>query len=225
MHPPDPRRSALRAARRQRRLRKQRLKASMARGKQRGNRGVVIVASRNGRAGTRRAVRPSRVGPRDRAGRQGGHVAGMQRRRLLCATVELAYEQGIHAITVATLCERAGLSRRTFYECFPDLQACLLATFDDSMEQAARVVEQAVAPAGEERAKARDKRRSRKWLEQTRAGLTALLGILRQRARYRAPSGRRGARRGPRHARSAQAWYRPNHHIRRSGTLGNEGKP
>ncbi len=138
---------------------------------------MVTVASRNGPAGTRRAVRPSRVGPRDRAGRQGGHVAGMQRRRLLCATVELAYEQGIHAITVATLCERAGLSRRTFYECFPDVQACLLATFDDSMEQAARVVEQAVAPAEESERQASDKRRSRKWLEQMRAGLTALLGF------------------------------------------------
>jgi AcrR family transcriptional regulator len=105
----------------------------------------------------------------------------MQRRRLLSATVELAYEQGIHSITVATLCERAGLSRRTFYECFSDVQACVLATFSDSMERAARVVEEAVtAVAGDEEEASNGRgagRGTRTWREQARAGLTALLGF------------------------------------------------
>jgi AcrR family transcriptional regulator/DNA-binding MarR family transcriptional regulator len=135
------------------------------------------MTSRNGGTEARRTVHPNRVAPRDRAGRQGGHVAGMQRRRLLSATIELAYEQGIHAITVATLCERAGLSRRTFYECFADVQDCVFATFSDSMERAAGVVAQTVAPTEEGEPEAGDKRRPRTWLEQTRAALTALLGF------------------------------------------------
>jgi AcrR family transcriptional regulator len=102
----------------------------------------------------------------DRAGRQGGHVAAMQRRRLLAATVELAYEHGVQAITVATSCERAGLSRRTFYECFDGREQCLLATFEDAVEQTTRVVLEATsqtAPA---------------WQEQARTGLTSLLCFL-----------------------------------------------
>ncbi len=120
---------------------------------------MTAVASRKGRAGGSGDGRTRRRGaslgvapaaPRDRAGRQGGHVAEMQRRRLLGATVELAYEQGIHSITVATLCERAGLSRRTFYECFADVPDCVLGTFLDSLQRATDVVERAVACGGQD---------------------------------------------------------------------------
>ncbi len=100
----------------------------------------------------------------DRAGREGDHVAEMQRRRLLSATVEVAYEHGVQAITVARLCERARLSRRTFYECFKDREQCLLATFEDATGQATRVAGEAVVGA-------------RGWRERTRAGLTALLSF------------------------------------------------
>ncbi len=88
----------------------------------------------------------------------------MQRRRLLSATVELAYDHGAQAITVARLCERAGLSRRTFYECFDEREQCLLAAFDDAMEQATQVVRDAAVGA-------------QSWREQARAGLTALLSF------------------------------------------------
>ena len=101
----------------------------------------------------------------DRAGRQGAHVAEMQRRRLLSATVEVAYEHGVRAISVATLCERAGLSRRTFYECFDGRDQCLLAAFEDGMERATRVVVEAAVG-------------SRGWLAKTRSGLIALLLFL-----------------------------------------------
>ncbi len=99
------------------------------------------------------------------AGRQGGHLAGMQRRRLLTATVDLAYERGIQALTVARLCERAGVSRRTFYESFDEREECLLAAFEDAVEQTIAVVLDA-ATAHEH------------WREQARAGLTALLVFL-----------------------------------------------
>jgi AcrR family transcriptional regulator len=89
----------------------------------------------------------------------------MQRRRLLSATVELAYEHGVQAISVATLCERAGLSRRTFYECFDGREACLLATFEDALARATRVVREAAVGA-------------QSWREQARSGLTSLLSFL-----------------------------------------------
>ncbi len=103
-----------------------------------------------------------RAGRTDRAGREGGHVIEMQRRRLLSATVELAYEGGVQAQTVATICERAGLSRKTFYDIFEGREECLLATFNDAVEQAAVVVEQALAV-------------ERSWCEQVRTALAALL--------------------------------------------------
>jgi AcrR family transcriptional regulator len=105
-----------------------------------------------------------RVVPVDKAGREGGHVIEMQRRRLLSATVELAYEQGVQALTVATICERAGLSRKTFYDIFDEREDCLYAAFEDAVAQATRVVEQAAI--GE-----------RSWLERIRISLGALLAF------------------------------------------------
>jgi AcrR family transcriptional regulator len=105
-----------------------------------------------------------RVVPVDRAGREGGHVIEMQRRRLLSATVELAYEQGVQALTVATVCGRAGLSRRTFYDVFGEREDCLYAAYQDAVEQATRVVHEATTG-------------SQGWLERTRTGLRALLSF------------------------------------------------
>src|SRR6202034_4655294 len=84
----------------------------------------------------------------DRAGREGGHVAEMQRRRLLSATVEIAYERGVGALTVATICKRSGLSRKTFYDIFEEREDCLRATFEDALAQATGVVCRAAAGEG-----------------------------------------------------------------------------
>ncbi len=105
-----------------------------------------------------------RIVPVDKAGREGGHVIEMQRRRLLCATAELAYEQGVQALTVATICERAGLSRKTFYDIFDEREDCLYAAFEDAVAQATRAVEQ--ASVGE-----------RSWLGRIRTDLGALLSF------------------------------------------------
>jgi AcrR family transcriptional regulator len=88
----------------------------------------------------------------------------MQRRRLLAATVELAYEGGVQALSVATLCERAGLSRRTFYDLFEEREDCLHATFEDAVESVTRTV---IAATVE----------SKRWRERVRDGLTALLSL------------------------------------------------
>ncbi len=88
----------------------------------------------------------------------------MQRRRLLTATAEIAYEHGVQGLSVATVCERSGLSRKTFYDLFAGREDCLYATFEDGVEQAGRVVGDALVG-------------KRSWREQVRAALTSLLSF------------------------------------------------
>lgn len=120
-------------------------------------------------------------------GRQGGHVAEMQRRRLLSAVVELAYDGalestpggaharvGVRELSVATLCGRAGLSRRTFYDLFGDRDDCLRAAFEDGVETVTRTVVRAVAGG------AGTRRGVPGWSERVRTGLTAVLSLLDQ---------------------------------------------
>ena len=49
-----------------------------------------------------------------------------QRQRLLDAIVKVSCERGYEGATIAGLIDRAGVSRRTFYEHFPNKQACFL---------------------------------------------------------------------------------------------------
>jgi AcrR family transcriptional regulator len=89
----------------------------------------------------------------------------MQRRRLLSATAEIVYEGGAHAVNVAVVCKRAGVSRRTFYEVFEDRERCLLVVFEEAVATVTRAVIDAV-------------KGSEKWCERVRIGLTALLTVL-----------------------------------------------
>jgi AcrR family transcriptional regulator len=59
----------------------------------------------------------------------------MQRRRLLFAIIELVAENGLESTSVGHVCERAGMSRRTFYEIFEDREACFLAALDVAVER------------------------------------------------------------------------------------------
>lgn len=95
-------------------------------------------------------------------GCQGAHVAGMQRRRLIVATVEVAGDEGLREVSVGTICRRAGVSRRTFYELFEDREACLLAALDDGLRRLAAEVVPAYAGEGS-------------WRRRVRAALAALL--------------------------------------------------
>lgn len=54
-----------------------------------------------------------------------------QRSRLLRAVTSLVAARGYPAVTVAAIARDAGVSLSTFYENFPDKQACLLAAYDD----------------------------------------------------------------------------------------------
>jgi AcrR family transcriptional regulator len=89
----------------------------------------------------------------------------MQRRRLLLAICAVVAESGLEAASVARVCQRAGVSRRTFYEAFDDREQCFLAAFDEVVE----CVACEVVPVY---------RREERWSVRVRAGLTVLLEYL-----------------------------------------------
>ena len=57
-------------------------------------------------------------------------VSGIQRGRLLSATFALVGERGYEGVSARSVSERAGVSNRTFYECFSDREDCFLAAFN-----------------------------------------------------------------------------------------------
>jgi AcrR family transcriptional regulator len=107
---------------------------------------------------------PSRLkpGPLDRAGREGGHVAEMQRRRLLLAFTEVLAEDGLEDAGVGRVCKRAGVSRRTFYDLFEDREACFVAVLDAGVGRIGQSVPPAYECAG-------------RWRERIRSALIAVL--------------------------------------------------
>jgi AcrR family transcriptional regulator len=78
---------------------------------------------------------------------------------------DLAGERGVATMSVAHVVERSGISRRTFYETFTDLEDCFLAAFEKALELSC----ERVLPAY---------RAERMWRERIRAGLLALLCFL-----------------------------------------------
>jgi AcrR family transcriptional regulator len=61
-------------------------------------------------------------------------VQESQRGRLLFAIAQVVAEKGYGGATVADIVDRASVSRSTFYEQFPDKEACFLAAFDFAVE-------------------------------------------------------------------------------------------
>jgi AcrR family transcriptional regulator len=92
-------------------------------------------------------------------------VIEIQRARILAAMVEVSAERGAGNVTVAHIVERAGVSRRTFYELFDDREACFLAAFDDGIARASRAVLDGYDPAVG-------------WVERIRTALTVSLSFL-----------------------------------------------
>jgi AcrR family transcriptional regulator len=102
------------------------------------------------------------------AGRQASgaeQVTEIQRARIIAAMTEVACERGASNVTVAHVVERAGVSRRTFYELFDDREGCFLAALEESLRCAA----ERVLPAH---------RGDGRWSERMRASLIALLQFL-----------------------------------------------
>jgi AcrR family transcriptional regulator len=87
-----------------------------------------------------------------------------QRERIMLATVELVAKRGYRGTTVERIVKRAGVARVTFYENFENREDCLLACFEQGIEEARSRMAAAALPA-----------EGRDWPQQVRAGLAALL--------------------------------------------------
>jgi AcrR family transcriptional regulator len=70
--------------------------------------------------------------PPGRHGLSRTFVARNQRDRILQAVAEVVYEEGFAQMSVEHVVRRAGISRRTFYEQFPNKDEAFLAAFDDA---------------------------------------------------------------------------------------------
>jgi AcrR family transcriptional regulator/DNA-binding MarR family transcriptional regulator len=114
-----------------------------------------------------RAPRRSRAGG---ASPTRNRISDAQRHRMLAAAAQVVGEVGYGGMSVARVTDRAGVSRRTFYEQFEDREDCFLALFDEALERAGSV---ACAAAAEAPTAGRSG-----WRERVRAGLTALVALV-----------------------------------------------
>lgn len=103
--------------------------------------------------------------PRGRHGLPRQFVVRSQRERMLESTARAVSEVGYRALTVAAILERAGVSRKTFYEHFSDKEECFLAAYDLVSEGLVRSVTEAYY--------ARDG-----WRERVHDGLAEFLRVL-----------------------------------------------
>jgi AcrR family transcriptional regulator len=78
-------------------------------------------------------------------------VVADQRRRLFEALIELVNEHGLGGVRISELVSRAGVSRRSFYEHFPNKEECLLAAFDASRQRLTEAMVRAYDPKMEGR--------------------------------------------------------------------------
>jgi AcrR family transcriptional regulator len=93
------------------------------------------------------------------------HVVGeFQRGRILAATAQVLYEDGFASATVGRIVSRAGISRRTFYQLFADLESCVLECFEDALARLRADVAAAWSP-------------EQAWVDRTRAALWAILSF------------------------------------------------
>ncbi len=84
------------------------------------------------------------------------------RARILQAMVEVSCERGFARASVSVVSKRAGVSTRTFYDCFNSLEDCFLAVIDEGAQRALEVMLQAFAE-------------ETSWLDALRSALAAML--------------------------------------------------
>jgi AcrR family transcriptional regulator len=94
-------------------------------------------------------------------------VRQSQRGRLLFAIAQVVAERGYAAATVADIVDRASVSRSTFYEQFPDKEACFIAAFDYGVEFVLGEMERAWAELDTD-----------DWRAQVRSDLRTLIEVL-----------------------------------------------
>src|ERR1700751_1384322 len=81
-------------------------------------------------------------------------------------------EQGFAGTSVSAVCARAGVSLRSFYECFGGREECFLAVIDDAYRQGSAIMADSYAQAGD-------------WREGLRDALAGVLVPVRPRAAAR----------------------------------------
>jgi AcrR family transcriptional regulator len=91
-------------------------------------------------------------------------VAQSQRERALEAMVEAVAERGYAETRVVDVIQRAGVSRKTFYELFTDKEDCFLAAYDEVAARLYAVTEEAFEKAAGD-----------PWAERITAGIRALV--------------------------------------------------
>ena len=92
-------------------------------------------------------------------------VPNEHRGRLLQAMATVAAAQGLAATSIAAVVAEAGVSKRTFYEHFPDKDACFLELYRAASGSALRTLREAVQP-------------ERPWQDQVEHALGAYLAHL-----------------------------------------------
>ena len=83
--------------------------------------------------------------PRGRHAAPRDVVRQTQRARMLDAMVQSVAEKGYARLAVADVVERAGVSRKTFYEQFANKEECFLAAYDDGVDRLLAAIDAALA--------------------------------------------------------------------------------
>jgi len=104
--------------------------------------------------------------PRGRHAAPRSVVSASQRERLLAAMAAAVADKGYAHVAVADVIERAGVSRKTFYEHFANKEQCFLAAYDAGITALLRSIDEAIAAAAPD------------WLEATAAGTRTYLQAL-----------------------------------------------
>lgn len=84
--------------------------------------------------GSRSALDPDRAIKPGRHGLSPETVAGIQRERLVDAFVQVVSERGFAHTTISRVTEAAGVTKKTFYAHFTDLDDCFLAAYRRGMD-------------------------------------------------------------------------------------------
>jgi AcrR family transcriptional regulator len=130
--------------------------------KSRGRAGAEATGRFNSSRGARsRSARYPKLKPGP--GLSAEDVAAHQRGRLQEAMVELVAKHGYNGFAVATLSNRASVSKRDFYKHFAGKEECFLATYDSIVSHSVRGI--LAAAEGEE-----------EWRERLRLGFLAFAG-------------------------------------------------
>lgn len=64
----------------------------------------------------------------------------VQREHVLAAAVDLFVVHGSGAVSISQICERAGVSRPTFYRCFPNKEALIDSIYESAVQGPVRAV-------------------------------------------------------------------------------------